>query len=383
MIRLSARVQAILPTQIRKLASLAKPTSLHLGIGQPNLPFPDSVRDALIEFANTKYAPYTPNAGLVSARSAIAKFSDSKRRTSEVLITTGVQEALALCILAIAEKGDEVLVPNPGFPAYPNLVRAAEAHPVGYNLDEKWQLDLEDIIAKVSKNTRAIIINSPGNPTGTMLSRQSLVELEKVCSQRKITIISDEIYSKFVYGKAPFYSMGEFVDRGHIVVNGLSKIGAMMGFRIGWVEANASFIRSIIPLHQHLVTSASSVSQYAAIAAVESIHENSIPQQMWQRFDRAMELATHFVKKQDIRTPIVADSAFYIMLPLSNIADVRFDDFAFARQFLEKEDVVTIPGSGFGTQGEGYLRIAYTASISDLEKAFLRLNAFYPSFITD
>ncbi len=378
MIRITECAKSIQPTQIRQITSLAKPSSLHLGIGQPDLQFPKSVQDAVVNFSQQGFAPYVPNAGTGEARSAIANYLGSTHTADEILITSGVQEAMALAIFATVQIGDELLVPDPGFPAYPNLVRATGAVPIAYKLTREWQLDIEDIVSKFTTRTRAIILNSPGNPTGVTLSADSIRELEAICFERNIVIISDEIYSKFVYGNAPFLSLKSFLHRGHIVLDGLSKTHAMMGFRLGWICAEPEFIKSITPLHQHWVTSASSIAQHAAIAALAD-SDSSIFETMEKRFQRTSTLVRDFYSENQIDAKPVADSAFYFMLALSNDNEI-IDDLSFAKQLLLECDVVTIPGSGFGAAGQGYLRIAYTAPVDILEEAFSRLNVFYRSF---
>lgn len=349
-----------------------------MGIGQPDLQFPQSVQDAIVDFSKRGFAPYVPNAGTIEARSAIAKYLGGQRAANEILITSGVQEAMALAIFSLVDSGDQLLVPDPGFPAYPNLVRATGALPVTYRLTPEWQLDLDEIVSKFTNKTRAIIINSPGNPTGVALTPDSIRELEAICFERNIVIISDEIYGKFVYGKTPFLSLKTFLDRGHIVLDGLSKTHAMMGFRLGWICAEPRFIKSITPLHQHWVTSASSIAQYAAIGAL-STNDTFIFDTMEKRFHFATDLVRDFYVKNNLDRKPMADSAFYFMLALSNDTE-NIDDLHFAKQLLLESDVVTIPGSGFGAAGKGYLRIAYTAPVDILEEAFSRLNVFYKDF---
>ncbi len=382
MIRISECAKSIHPTQIREITSLAKASSLHLGIGQPDLQFPQSVKDALIDFSKRGVAPYIPNAGTDEARSAVAKYLGEEHSANEVLITSGVQEAMALAIFAVVETGDELLVPDPGFPAYPNLVRASGAVPITYRLTSSWQLDIDDIVSKFTSRTRAIIINSPGNPTGVTLTPESIRELEAICFERNIVIISDEIYSKFIYGKTPFLSLKHFINRGHIVLDGLSKSHAMMGLRLGWICAEPKFISAITPLHQHWVTSASSIAQHAAIGALQC-RDPLILETMESRFYLCEELVCDFYVNQQIDMTVVADSAFYFMVALSNPDDEKVDDIRFAKRLLVESDVVTIPGSGFGAAGKGYLRIAYTAPVDILEEAFARLNDFYISFRTN
>ncbi len=375
---LTTCARSILPTQIREITSLAKPSSLHLGIGQPDLGFPESVQKALVDFSKIGSSPYVPNAGTQECRASIA--AKMECQFVEILVSSGVQEALAVVIFATVEEGDELLVPDPGFPAYPNLVRATGATPIPYKLDKEWQLDLDEIVSKFSENTRAIIVNSPGNPTGVTLRSEDLKTLEELCFERQIRVIADEIYSRFIYKKQAFFSFKNYIDRGHLVVDGLSKTYAMMGFRLGWICADAAFIQSVTPLHQHLVTSASSISQSAAIAALAS-QDSNIIETMAKRYAFTRDLVSAFYRNHNIHQRVVADSAFYFMLALGNEDEDRIDDLKFAKALLLEADVVTIPGSGFGPNGDGYLRIAYTAPEDILEEAFSRLDRFYTSFV--
>jgi len=370
------RARAIQSTQIREFRSLANPDSLDLGIGQPDLEVPDPVREAAVAAVESGRAPYSDNLGLPETREAVGRHCGvSPERT---MITCGVQEGLAVAILGIVEPGDEVLVPDPGFPAYPNLVRTAGATPVPYPLDPSrdFALDPDEVLARTSSDTRAIVLNSPSNPTGTLHRRGPLAETLRELSSRGVVWISDEIYENYVYGDADHVSPLELdgVGRG-IKLGALSKSMHVMGWRIGWLVAPRAWVRDLKPLHQHLVTCAPTPAQRATVAALADFDDLFAPTH--ETFADRRSLALHRTRSIPGVDPAPPEGTFYLFLDVRGYTGASGGSLALAEELLDETNVVAVPGTGFGDGGAGFLRIAYTVETSELEEAFDRMEDFF------
>lgn len=372
--RTASRAREIVPSQIRRVTDKARPTSLHLGLGQPDTELHPKVTQAIERYVHEGRAPYTPNLGTQASREAVARHLGID--PDEVIITHGVQQGLALAFLSLIEPGDEVLIPNPGFPAYANLVRIAGGVPVEYDLTPgTWQLDPDAVRAVSTERTRALLLNTPSNPTGAIHRAQELAAVLSWCAQRGITWISDEIYEDFVFDGAHVSPAATHAELG-LRIGGLSKSHAMMGWRIGWVTGPRSAIAELKGLHQHLVTSACGASQAGLIAALD-VHREQVDE-MRRVFRARGALLSNALNDSGVVCPPV-QGAFY------HFVDVRFamekfgTSVALADAMLDQIDVVTIPGSGFGTGGEGYLRLAYTVDERLLADAASRIAEFFES----
>ena len=370
---LARRVRDIEPSMIRTFRDAATPASLDLGLGQTDLPYPTVVHDAVAAQLARGVAPYAPNLGLGALRDAVgAHYGVSG---GHVMITCGVQEALAVALLGCVDPGDEVLCPNPGFPAYPNLIRMAGARPVPYDLAQgTWQFDPDQIASLITPRTRAIVLNAPGNPTGQVFQKDLLFALMEVCHRHGIVWISDDIYEDYRYTPEPLHhpALMAHAPPG-LRLGGLSKSHHLMGWRLGWMVGDPAWIEGLKPLHQHLVTCAPTIAQHAAIAAL-SVHHEVVAHAL-SVFGPRRQHALTWAARAGFSPP-VAQGAFYLFLDLSPWLRPGDTSLDFARALLQEEDVVVIPGSGFGQAGEGWCRLAYTLEVSRLEEAFGRIDAF-------
>lgn len=375
---LSQRARAIQPTLIREFRAKARPESLDLGIGQPDLDVPDEVRRAATDAIAEGRAPYSDNLGLPETRRAVANHYGVD--PEQTMITCGVQEALAVAIFGLVERGDEVLVPDPGFPAYPNLVRAAGAKPVPYSLDPDrgFALPPSEIAAKISDRTSAIIFNSPSNPTGSVIDRERLEETLHHLEDREIHWISDEIYEDYCYGDVEHVSPAAcdgWESRG-LRLSALSKSMHVMGWRIGWAIGPADWIRRLKPLHQHLVTCAPTPSQKAAEVALQRF--DALFEPTLQVFEERRDCVIERARELPRISFVEPRGAFYLFLDVR--AYTRHTDVStleLAERILDEVDVVVVPGSGFGDGGAGFLRVAYTLDREILDEAFGRLRDFF------
>jgi len=373
---IAERARAIEATQIREFRTEAGPESLDLGIGQPDLEVPAPVREAAVEAIESGRAPYTDNLGSPELREAVGRHcSVPPERT---MITCGVQEGLAVAILGLVEPGDEVLVPDPGFPAYPNLVRAAGGTPVPYPLDRErdFALDPDAVLSACTPGTEAIVLNSPSNPTGRVHRPDRIVETLERLRNRDVHWISDEIYEDYLFGDAEHCSPLELdgVGRG-VKLGALSKSMHVMGWRIGWMIAPKRWIRNWKPLHQHLVTCAPAPLQRAAVVALDQFDRLVRP--TVETFDRRRECVLGRARNLPGVEPIPPEGALYLFLDVRRYTGRSGSSLELAERLLDRRDVVAIPGSGFGDEGEGFLRVAYTVDRSQLCEAFDRMNAFF------
>jgi aspartate aminotransferase len=378
---LSGRARSIEPTLIRKLRDKARASSLDFGIGQPDLSVPEPLRKAVNDDMLAGRAPYSHNLGLREARDAVgAHYGVDGAR---VMLTCGVQEALAVAILGLVDAGDEVLVPDPGFPAYPNLVRMAGATPVPYRLDPDrgFSLEPEAVLDELTEDTSLVVLNSPANPTGTVLEQQTLESLLEALAERDVGWISDEIYEDYVYDGAFASVLDVFDDSRGVKLGGLSKSFHTMGWRLGWLIGDEEVVEGLKPLHQHLVTCAPVPAQRAAMAALAQ-HEalfSPTRETFAARRDLVLELM------DDVRGLSCAppQGAFYLFVDARDYTRRGDDSLTLAERILAEQDVVLIPGSGFGPTGEGFLRIAYTVAEPQLREGFGRLRQFFEGLRDD
>ncbi len=371
MIRIAKGAQAIRPTLIRQVTDRAKPTSISLGLGQPDLEISEGAETFARAHLEAGTAPYTPNLGLAGARKAVGDHYGIS--AENVMLTCGVQEAMAVAILGLADPGDMVLVPDPGFPAYENLVRLAGATPKPYRLDPAtWQPDLSTLTPEL-KNARAIVINTPSNPTGVSIKSEIFEQLISSCEENGTTWISDEIYEDIVFD-GRHRSAREFAENG-VVLSGLSKSHCLMGWRIGWLTGPAETVEALKPLHQHLVTSAPVFSQHALIGALQD-HDRQV-EAMLTEFRARREVMCEGLANIPRTTFVQPDGAFYVFLNVEAYVETTTLDLAI--EILDSCDVVTIPGEGFGDAGAGHLRLAFTRPIDELQEAIGRLQRFFES----
>ena len=381
-IELSAMARAIEPSLIRTLRDAAGPDSLDLGLGQTDLPVDERVVEAIIAHVEARRAPYAPNLGLAGMRGAVAeRYAISPE---EVLITCGVQQGLALALMGLVQRGDEVLVPDPGFVAYPNLVRSVGAKPVPYPLRApRFDLELELIEELVTTRTRAIVINSPGNPTGAVHDPETMRRVLKRLAELGVLWISDEIYEDYVYDGQRHVSPAEDAELAEcgVRLSGLSKSHHMMGWRLGWVTAPRRIIEGLKGLHQHHVTCAPTLVQRGGVMALA--HHEAITSHARAVFaSRREAIMAHVDALPGVSAERPA-GAFYVWLDVHKLLKPGYDSLTLAKALLEQEDVITVPGIGFGAAGAGHLRLAYTIDQTQCDEAMKRVARFVARRLTE
>jgi aspartate aminotransferase len=367
------RLQGIEKSLIRQVFDRALPGSLNLGLGEPDLPTPDVVREAAIRVIRDEQNGYTSHAGLPALREKIAgEYEYLNGDRDRVIVTAGSQEALYLALLSIVDEGDEVLLPNPGFVAYPTIVQMAGGKAVFYELPaaEDFSFDIESFRRALTPRTRAVVCISPSNPTGRVLSRDDLAAIADALKDHDAYLISDEIYRELYYDGERPASATSFHDRA-IVISGLSKSMSMTGWRLGWICGEPSVIKTALVLHGYVTTCASAVSQKASLAAWSDEAESAragFRQTFKTRRDHLLDLIRTQV---DLRA-VTPDGAFYTMVDVST-----YGSSMEVAEALLQERLITVPGSAFGSQGEGYLRVSFCADLDALSEGVKRMRRLF------
>lgn len=364
-----ARLQGIEKSVIRQIFDRAIPGSINLGLGEPDLQTPEVIRRAAVRVITEEQNGYTSHAGLLSLRELIAgDYPYLENKPDRVIVTAGSQEALYLALLTLVDEGDEVLLPNPGFVAYPTIVRMAGGKPVFYKLpaNEGFAFDFEDFRRALTPRTKVVVCISPSNPTGRVLSKADLLAISQTLKQHGAYLISDEIYRELYYTAERPQSVSSFYDR-TIVIGGLSKSMSMTGWRVGWVTGDETVIRSCLVLHGYVTTCASTISQKAALASWTDEAEQARADFRKTFAARREHLLQLIERDLDLRA-VAPEGAFYTMV------DVRaFGSSMKVADALLSEGVTTVPGGAFGTESEGYLRVSFCADLDVLSEGVRRM----------
>jgi aspartate aminotransferase len=355
----SQKVQNIDISGIRKMFEGAGPNAINLGLGQPDFDTPVHIKNAAIEAINKGVTGYTMNLGFPELRQAICrKFRDENHflvKQEEVLVTSGASEALHLALQALVNEGDEVLIPDPGFLSYFALAKMAGGKCVGIPLGEDLTITSEVVEELITPKTRVLIINSPSNPTGTVQTKQEIKALAEIADDNDIIIISDEVYEHFIY-EGEHVSPAQFTDK-VITVNAVSKTYAMTGWRIGYAAAQKEYIEQMLKIHQYIQACACSISQKAAQAAIEGPQD--CVRDMRDSFRARRDLVVAGLYEIGLKC-VKPQGAFYAF------PEVADEDMPAK---LIMKGVIVTPGSVFGENGKGHIRISYSTSEEKLRKA--------------
>lgn len=344
---------------------------IHLEIGDPDFNTPQHIIDAAYRALREGYTHYTHNAGLFELRQAITDYYKDLYGVNfdpekHVIVTLGSTEAIFLTLLAILNPGDEVLIPDPGYPSYIPMVKAARGNVRRYRLyeHEGFTVNVREVISKIGKRTRAIVINNPHNPTGSLTSLDKLRELVKVALDRDIIIISDEVYERIVFDGVKFHSLCELNYDNIVVVNSLSKTYAMTGWRIGFIlSKNEELIRTLVRLQEGVAACAPAAFQRAAIDALKGPQD--VVEHMVRKYQRRRNAVLNILNNVEEVSFVKPQATFYLFL---NVSKYVRDSMDFAIKLLREEHVAVAPGVAFGPSGEGYIRLSFAASLNKLIK---------------
>jgi aspartate/methionine/tyrosine aminotransferase len=347
---------------------------IHLEVGEPDFDTPEPIKEACLRAIREGKTHYTHSLGLVPLREAICERYAEKYGVEvspdQVLVTSGTSPAMLLLFSALLEPGAEVILPNPYYPCYPNIISYVGGRPVLVDTEEKEGFQYLPIAIKrqTTRHTKGIIVNSPSNPTGIVMDIQRMKEIAALSPP----VISDEIYHGLVY-KGEEHTMLEFIDR-CFILNGFSKLYAMTGWRLGYLIAPPEFIRPMQVMQQNLFISPNSFVQWAGIAALQEAHKEV--EEMKEIYNRRREFMLSSLRELGFGVAVEPTGAFYI---LANARRYAADSYRLAFDILEKAGVGVTPGIDFGSRAEGFLRFSYANSLENIEEGMERLQKYLAS----
>ncbi|MDT5269919.1 MAG: aminotransferase [Acidobacteriota bacterium] len=364
------RLRGIQKSMIRQVFDRARPGSINLGLGEPDLPTPEVVRREAARVVVEEQNGYTTHAGLPALRERVASdYPHLNLSPEQVVVTAGSQEALYLALLTLVDEGDEVLIPDPGFVVYPTIARMAGGVPKFYRMPAScdFAFDAEAFKSALTPKTKVVVCISPSNPTGRVLSRDELAAMGEALEGSGAYVVSDEIYRELYFGAERPSSISEFRAERTLVIGGLSKSMSMTGWRLGWLCGDADVVRSALVLHGYTTTCASTVSQKAGLAAwtVEAAEARRVMRLTFrERRDHLLGLLSSELNLRAVEP----EGAFYAMVDVS----AHGDSMGVAERLLE-HGVITVPGAAFGAEGEGYLRVSFCADLAVLAEGVRRM----------
>jgi len=349
---------------------------IHMEIGRPDFDTPQVIKEAANQALANGNVFYTSNYGTPELRQAIAdklkRDNGIDYKAEEILVTIGVGEGTYAAVAAFTEPGDEILVPDPVWLNYIHVPHFFGAVPVSYKLREEndYQIDLDEIEGLITSKTRMLVINTPGNPTGVVQSQETLEKLAEIAKKHDLIVVSDEIYEKLVYDGAKHVSIAALpgMKERTITLNGFSKCYSMTGWRLGYVAAPVEFIKAMVRVHAYINTCAPSFVQEAGITALEKAEPDV--QEMVKEYQRRRDYAVSAINAIDGLSCKTPGGAFYIFV---NIKELGKTSAEMADYLLDTAKIAAVPGSAFGPQGEGYIRLSYACSYERIVEAMDRL----------
>ena len=357
------------------------------GAGEPDFNTPQNIINAAIKAMQDGKTKYTPAGGILELKKTICKkFKEDNGldyTTDQITISTGAKQCLANVFMAILNPGDEILIPIPYWVSYPELVKLADGVPVFVETlkENNYKYTIEDLEKAVSDKTKAILINSPNNPTGTIYNREELIEIAEFAKKHDLLIISDEIYEKLIYDGEKHISIASLSEDAFertVVINGVSKTYAMTGWRLGYMAASKEITKLMTSIQSHMTSNVNTIAQYAAIEALNGPIEDL--NTMVKEFERRRNFMVDRLSKIDGVSIIKPSGAFYIMVNISSYFNTTFkgeeikNSLDFSRVLLDEEKVAVIPGAGFGL--DEYIRLSYATSMDIIEIGIDRIAMF-------
>ncbi len=375
------KIRNIQPSGIRKFFDIAQRVEgvISLSVGEPDFKTPWAARKEAINILEKGKTAYTANSGLIELRRAVSRYLNGFIRTEydptgEIIITVGGSEAIDLAVRALVENGDEVLVPEPSFVCYSPItsMMGGTAVPIVTKVEDNFRLTAKALKEKITPRTKVLILPYPNNPTGAVMRREDLEAIADVIRDTNIVVVSDEIYGEMTYNGEKHVSIAEIDGmREHtLVISGFSKAYAMTGWRLGYVAGPQPIIKQMLKLHQYCIMSSPTMSQYAAVVAIEKCSDD----------------VKHMVEEYDMRRRLVVkgfndmgldcfepEGAFYVF---PCIKSTGMTSSEFCEKLVYEKKVAVVPGSAFGQSGEGYVRVSYAYSVSHLTTALERIREF-------
>ncbi len=377
---LAERVRKVKPSGIRRFFDIAAsiPDMISLGVGEPDFTTPEHIREAGIASIRAGHTHYTSNYGTIALRQAIAhelatRYGLTYDPTNEIVVTVGVSEAVDLALRALIDPGDEVLTPDPGYVAYEAgiIFAGGVAVPVPTIAAEGFEPQATAFASRITARTKAILIGSPNNPTGTVISRAQMEGIAALAQEHDLMVISDEIYSRLIYGveHIAFASLPGMRER-TITLNGFSKAYAMTGWRVGYAAAPQAILEAMLKIHQYTIMCAPTDAQAAALQALE--HGEPDVAEMVAEYTRRRTLIVNGLNQLGL--PCHEPKGAFYAFP--RIDHLGMDADTFVERLIQEEHVAVVPGDAFGASGAGHIRCAYCVAYDRLEEALERIGRF-------
>lgn len=377
---LSDEVVKIKPSGIRKFFDIVSEMkdAISLGVGEPDFETPWHIRDEGIYALEKGKTFYTSNSGLIELRQEICNYLERRCNVSydyasQVIVTVGGSEAIDIGLRAMLNPGDEVLIPQPSYVSYEPCTILAGGKPVIIDLkaENEFRLTEQELRDAITDKTKVLILPFPNNPTGAIMERKDLEAIAKVCIEKDIIVMSDEIYSELTY-KGEHVSIASLpgMKERTILINGFSKSYAMTGWRLGYACGPEEIIKQMTKIHQFCIMCAPTTSQYAAVEALKNGDEDVA--MMKESYDQRRRFLMNAFKEMGLEC-FEPYGAFYVF---PCIKEFGMTSEEFATRFLEEEKVAAVPGTAFGDSGEGFLRISYAYSLERLKMAMERMERF-------
>ena len=390
---LSRKAQAIEPSLTLAITAKAKEMKekgidvISFSAGEPDFNTPKNIINAAIKAMEDGNTKYTSVNGILQLREAICKkFKDDnglEYNPSQIVVSTGAKQSLANTFLAILNPGDEVIVSTPYWVSYPELIKLADGKPVFVEGDEKsnYKFTKENLEKAVTAKTKAIVLNTPNNPTGTIYNKEELEVIADFAKKYNIIIISDEMYEKLIYDNENHISIASLSKDAYertIVINGLSKSYAMTGWRIGYCAASEKIAKLMISIQSHVTSNVCSITQYAALEALNGPQDEII--KMINEFEKRRNYMINRIESIDNLSIVKPKGAFYIMINIENClgkeinGKILNDSMEFCASLLENEKLAVIPGKAFGLNN--YIRVSYATSMEAIKEGLNRIESF-------
>ena len=378
---LSDKITTIKPSGIRKFFDLVSEMkdAISLGVGEPDFDTPWRIREEGIYTLEKGKTYYTSNSGLMDLRIEISRYLERRfglnyDAEKEIIVSVGGSEGIDLAFRAMLNPGDEVIIPEPCYVSYVPCVTLADGVPVTINLKEEndFKLTKEQLLSAITPRTKILVLAFPNNPTGAVMTKEELEEIAEVVKEKDIFVVSDEIYAELSYGNTRHCSIASIdgMKERTIVINGFSKAHAMTGWRLGYACGPEVIIKQMLKIHQFAIMCAPTNSQYAAVEALRECDD--AVEEMRNEYDRRRRFMLSKLRGMGLKV-FEPYGAFYIF---PNIAEFGLTSDEFATRFLTEEKVAVVPGTAFGDCGEGFLRMSYASSLSNLKTAMERLEKF-------
>jgi aspartate aminotransferase len=390
---LSKKAEQISPSITLAITAKAKKMKadgidvIGFGAGEPDFNTPKNIQDAAIKAIQEGMTRYTAASGIIELKQAIIqKLKKENNLTyipSQIIVSTGAKQSLANVFQAILNPGDEVLIGVPYWVSYPELVKLADGEPVYVETEEinAFKLTIESLNRALTSKSKAIVLNSPNNPTGTVYTKQELIEIADFAKVNNLIIISDEIYEKLLYGNNGHISIASLSEDAYnrtIVINGVSKAYAMTGWRIGYAAASTEMVALMSNIQSHTTSNPNSIAQYASVEALNGQQDDV--NKMIEQFKHRRDYMVERINSINNLSCIKPEGAFYVMVNISNILNksidgkVIKDSLTFSDLLLEKEKVAVIPGIAFGV--DDFIRLSYATSMENIKNGLDRIARF-------